>query len=573
MGSLLWVLSVRFLVVPDYFLAVVSNGFLNPRKKSGSVRLRPGFCPPVLREGDPIILKRVVQLQQLISRTLQYFPPDKPAKAFPFGSLVAWIPLEGLPSKFVLDPATNQLGFTEIQPWQGDGPILFLIVILSFTFPLAFTAFLLYKMASGLRAFIAELRALKLRRENAILNMHEQARMEKMSHYEREAKLEIPPEKYDEMRARTSFFYILDHVVGWADFQKPVYVEVLLVCLHLGFVATPVLYINYVATSWEAGFKAYHCENVIAKEKCYGKPEPISALLNFSVLCHTLVCAAELTVYYLKIPYYLPLRLLRYVFYASSALFLGIAAWMLLLNFIWICLGVLQKPKLLAPYALAAILILAVCASYYGKLMRFRARVSHKVGKRVVIFASKLGEKFPKRVVEAILDGNTELALNENGLSQSSVILKTIGLMLLLVLLHSFIFVGFQAFTDPSDGNAALINTFIIAVVNFSLGMVAKGDGDHDWAEEQTQIACQQVLLSMGRVFQVLQDQLHLAKKLIVKQRKEHRREKIILLGSDADLSEEEEEETSSASYVTESSSSEDESEDISLGDSDDEKK
>jgi len=571
MGSLLWVLSVRFLVVPDYFLAVVSNGFLNPKKKSGSVRLRPGYCPPVLREGDPIILKRVVQLQQLISRTLQYFPADKPAKAFPFGSMVAWIPLEGLSSKFVLDPATNQLGFTEIQPWQGDGPILFLIVILSFTFPLAITALFLYKMAIGFRAFIVELRALKLRRENAILNMYEQARMEKMSIYDREAKLEIPPEKHDEMTARVSFFFVLDHVVGWAEYQKTVYVEVLLVCLHLGFVATPVLYINYVATSWEAGFKAYHCENVIAKEKCYSKPEPISTLLNFSVLCHTLVCAAELSVYYLKIPFSMPLRLLRYIFYASFVFFLGIATWMLLLNFTWICLGVLQKPKLLAPYALAAILMLAVGASYYGKLTRFRVRVAHAVGKRIVIFASKLGEKFPKRVVEAVLDGNTENALNENGLSQSSIVLKTIGLMLLLILLHSFIFVGFQAFTDPSDGNAALINTFIIAVVNFSLGMVAQGDGDQDWAKEQTQLACQQVLMSMGRVFQMLQDQLHLAKKIIVKQRKEHRREKIIMLGSDVS-EEEEEEESSSASYVTESSSSEDASEDDSLGPFDDEK-
>jgi hypothetical protein len=75
MGSLLWIKSVRFLVLPDYFLEVVSNGFLNPKKKAGNARVRPGFCPPVLKDGDPIVLKRVIELQQLFSRTLQYFPP------------------------------------------------------------------------------------------------------------------------------------------------------------------------------------------------------------------------------------------------------------------------------------------------------------------------------------------------------------------------------------------------------------------------------------------------------------------------------------------------------------------
>jgi len=40
-----------------------------------------------------------------------------------------------------------------------------------------------------------------------------------------------------------------------------------------------------------------------------------------------------------------------------------------------------------------------------------------------------------------------------------------------------------------------------------------------------------QVLHSMGRVFQVLQEQLHLAKLVIREQNREHRRQRIILLG------------------------------------------
>jgi len=114
-----------------------------------------------------------------------------------------------------------------------------------------------------------------------------------------------------------------------------------------------------------------------------------------------------------------------------------------------------------------------------------------------------------------------------------------------------------QAFTDPNDGNAALINTGIILVVAVGLVMVVKGDGDKDWGEEQTQAMCVEVLESMKRVFQVLQDQLRLAQKVIVQQKKDHRRQKMVLLGDDYIQSDEssEFEVADSESYVTDDSS------------------
>jgi len=87
--------------------------------------------------------------------------------------------------------------------------------------------------------------------------------------------------------------------------------------------------------------------------------------------------------------------------------------------------------------------------------------------------------------------------------------------------------------------------------------MVVKGDGDKDWGEEQTQAMCVEVLESMKRVFQVLQDQLRLAQKVIVQQKKDHRRQKMVLLGDDYIQSDEssEFEVADSESYVTDDSS------------------
>ena len=204
------------------------------------------------------------------------------------------------------------------------------------------------------------------------MNIYEQSRIERMSHYEREAKLNISEETIHEMTARTSFFFVVDYNVGQAEVQKTVMVEVLLIGLHLILIAAPIIYINYVATAWESGYKAYYCENVVAQGVCYGKPEIISQLLNLGVLFLTLVSVSELSTYYLNLPYSLPARILRHVFYGTFAFFLGVATWMVLLNATWIFLGVLQKPTLLAPYAMAAVCMVGVLAAYYGKLMRFR---------------------------------------------------------------------------------------------------------------------------------------------------------------------------------------------------------
>ena len=75
-----------------------------------------------------------------------------------------------------------------------------------------------------------------------------------------------------------------------------------------------------------------------------------------------------------------------------------------------------------------------------------------------------------------------------------------------------------QAYTEPTDANAAMINCGIVVMTALGVFMKIKGDSDKVWNDEQTQALCQKVLLSMGRVFQLLQDQMHMASKIIVQQ-------------------------------------------------------
>lgn len=449
LGSLVWTSSIRFIVIPDYFLKVVSNDYLNPKKKAGSARLRPGFCPPVLKDDDPLVLKRIISVFQLFSRTLQYFPEDQQARQFPVGSLIAWIPLEGPPAQFILDKDSNEFGFSKIDPWTGDGPILYLIVLLSVVFPLAIASVLIFTGVSRYRSFLFDLRQAKLRRENSSLNIYEQARVEKLPIQEKEVKLEISPETLNEMTARTSFFYMVDYSIGVSDLQRDWILEMACSFPHLCVFGVPVLYINYVSNTWEAGYKAYYCESVVAQGTCYARPEPISQLLNFACLWLVVITVCELTNYYLKMAYTFTPRIVRILFYGTYVFTLWLAIFLCHLNLFWIFLGVLQKPGILAPYLIGGASIFCNTVSYYSKLMRFRMRVIHQVNKRIVIFTNELGDKYPKRVIESVIDGNLEAALVENGLSHSSVVFKTFGLVVFLIVLHSFIFVGFQVYVFP----------------------------------------------------------------------------------------------------------------------------
>jgi hypothetical protein len=210
-----------------------------------------------------------------------------------------------------------------------------------------------------------------------------------------------------------------------------------------------VLYINNVSSTWEAGYKAYYCESVVAQGTCYARPEPISQLLNFACLWLVVITVCELTNYYLKMAYTFTPRIVRILFYGTYVFTLWLAIFLCHLNLFWIFLGVLQKPGILAPYLIGGASIFCNTVSYYSKLMRFRMRVIHQVNKRIVIFTNELGDKYPKRVIESVIDGNLEAALVENGLSHSSVVFKTFGLVVFLIVLHSFIFVGFQVYVFP----------------------------------------------------------------------------------------------------------------------------
>lgn len=87
LGTFVWLRSVRYLVIPDYLLQVVSYEQLNPKKSAGSIRLFPGYCPTFVEQDSDAMRKRIIDIYKLLTDTLQFY---QQTIQFEAGALITW---------------------------------------------------------------------------------------------------------------------------------------------------------------------------------------------------------------------------------------------------------------------------------------------------------------------------------------------------------------------------------------------------------------------------------------------------------------------------------------------------
>lgn len=208
---------------------------------------------------------------------------------------------------------------------------------------------------------------------------------------------------------------------------------------------------------------------------------------------------------------------LRRVYYVVFGIFVWISLTMLIINVFWIFLGALQVPRKLGVYALSLVLTLGVVAKYYAKLHRFQIRVRRTVHERLKHFSAKIARKnFSPQVLKILLDKNVETTLLANGLSTASVLLKCVVLLVAIIAILAFVFLGFQAFTDEQNFDSAVINLGIIFSIHFLVYFFfVLGDGDKDWANEQTEEMADNIMEMMRKVVMAIEIQLKMANRIM----------------------------------------------------------
>jgi len=208
---------------------------------------------------------------------------------------------------------------------------------------------------------------------------------------------------------------------------------------------------------------------------------------------------------------------LRRAYYVVFGIFVWLALTMLAINVVWIFLGTLQVPRKLGVYALSPVLTLGIIAKYYAKLRRFQIRVRRTVQERLRHFGAKMSKKnFSPEVLKILLDKNVETTLQANGLSTASILLKCVVLLFGITVILAFVFLGFQAFTDDTNLDSALVNAGIVFSLHFLIYFFwVMGDGDKDWANEQTELMADNIMEMMRKVVSAVEIQLKMANRMM----------------------------------------------------------
>lgn len=139
----------------------------------------------------------------------------------------------------------------------------------------------------------------------------------------------------------------------------------------------------YVLGLFDAAYMADRCEFRPDKCTCMAEKPLVAQAVNLLVYVHWGLSAVELGLYYLKIPYTGPRRLVRALFYLSLAAFLWLDLTVLSLLSAWTFLGLNINPLKAGPYVIAAIGSVLYLAFDLLKRKVFQTRVEKALIKGV----------------------------------------------------------------------------------------------------------------------------------------------------------------------------------------------
>ena len=329
--------------------------------------------------------------------------------------------------------------------------------------------------------------------------------------------MQVSDDKRIEMDGRTNLFYLFEEfVLASAEAQRTSLTEWSVVVYELMIVLGPSVLIYILVGLLKTAYQANRCEFRPDVCACY-KEAPfvieMVGIANMLLFVFFFLSVAEMSLFYLSIPYALFRRIVRFAFYLLFFFVIWCAIVFLLVVTLFILLGILIKPTYLAPYGIAAIGIVACCASLFANKRKFQTRVERAVAKRVEQEKSKM-TSVPPILLDILINKNVHQSLHEHGLSMSRIVVTVFMFGLAMVLVYIFLFIGFNAFTDPNDLTSGVINSGI--AFGFALGAhyaVAK-DGEEEDLKDAVDEMQESVMRTLKKVFDMVSKQLDLAMKL-----------------------------------------------------------
>lgn len=200
---------------------------------------------------------------------------------------------------------------------------------------------------------------------------------------------------------------------------------------------------------------------------CYGSPPPVVAPVTTIVIVYWIVCGVELCFHYLGLSYSFMQQIVRHVFYPLYITFVWVSLFIISTLCTWIVLGVLLFTLKMLPYAAAMLGLLSVFLLKNLSLTTFRERLEGQLRDRVLSSeqARQLRCLVQEELYDLVIRRRIQQALTNAGQSAPRTAVSVMLTVFLLGLLYGTLFIGFTAFSDPTDPAAGLLNSAILVAL------------------------------------------------------------------------------------------------------------
>ena len=501
-GSIFWILSQVYLVLPSALLDTFSVGLIKPLEAVVEVRFNPAFCPAYVDEQDFAELDRrlVLQRQKLLD-ALQDYPPHKDRRPLPMSSMIIFKPAPGgtdKPKGFKLDLKTNRIVVDLV--YAESYTLIFAVLYFSIAFALSVSLVIVCLSCVSLRRHLKQLATQRYLEEETFHNityfMHTQKTLladQRHGFAEPGAKLSALASisaaemegsaRHAEIRGYTDFFFMLENFLGDPQKEGTTMRRVTWAIQSIFALMAPLVVIWFFSSNWRLAYLEELCKVRADREQCLKQREPLAFFAMLAIVGSIGVFTLELSGHYLHLSYTGVRPLIRHLFFITYGVMCCVALCMLLLVCLWILLGVLLLPSKTLPYAAGLAGIAANAATIWAKLRCFQHKVARAVAQRMEIMRPGM-TLVPPPLLDTIMRLKLAEVLRSEGLTAPLIALAVLRQLVIMLVIFVFLFIAFASFTDPYDLTAGVVNTAVISVVAVAFNNQKREDTESPQAKE-----------------------------------------------------------------------------------------
>jgi len=367
------------------------------------------------------------------------------------------------------------------------------------------------------RGLIKSFRQSRFEQENAtrlLLDLSSKKSKEEKEDAQDRAAVELQTLFY----VKTNFFYFLDNQIGDPESALSLQTELTFAFAHLCAVSVAFIPLLVFGTNYYYARDWYVCPRATDTPACLATiPGPTVAVYGL-IGIHGFISFLELYVFYANLPWTSPRKIpiinrkvnprkvLRLVWYGSQAFMTLLSLFYVLTVLVWTFIGVIVLPAQFLPYVIGFGLSLGSIAKLTYRMRGIQTRVYHALEERAEKFVNRQFGSLPKEVVQALVNRQVYKLLKRNGMTKTGVINAVIVLLVILVGVQAFLYIGFHALTDVTSVLLGVFKAIVTAVCVIAVDEVVNRKRDKEIQKQDMNKMVKEILAEASRgVYFVLQ--------------------------------------------------------------------